>query len=240
MRALALTVVVIVGAGCTQEPERPPTETPTAPSSPSIQPLVLDVVADVTPEAFSDRATNSYLDGMDLAVRAVNADGGVDGRPVRLSLHDHRGRVGSAINLLESLVGRSLAILYVGPSAALVRLRAQVEEAGTPVVLSEGDLYTSRQLFRQVFQTTIPWAWQATVIARYLVRDRRARDIVFYGGGREGGMTVEAARAAVSYWGGQLAEAVTARSAEPRTGLRYAYVRAGRADAVMTFGEPLE
>jgi ABC-type branched-subunit amino acid transport system substrate-binding protein len=53
-------------------------------------------------------------------------------------------------------------------------------------------------------------------------------------------MTVEAARAAVSYWGGQLAEAVTARSAEPRTGLRDAYVRAGRADAVMTFGEPLD
>lgn len=215
-------------------------ETPTAPSSPSVQPLVLDVVADVTPEAFSDRATNSYLDGMDLAARAVNADGGVDGRPLRLSLHDHQGRVGSAINLLEPLVARSLAVLYVGPGAVLARLRAKVEEAGTPVVLSEGDLYTTRQLFRQVFQTTLPWAWQATVIARYLVRDRRARDIVFLGTGREGRMAAATAEAAATYWGGGLTASFTGRSADPQTGLRDAYVRAGRADAVITFGEPLD
>jgi branched-chain amino acid transport system substrate-binding protein len=235
-----VAVVVVLGAACTQERTPPPAETPTAPSSPSIQPLILDVVADVTPEAFSDRATNSYLDGMDLAVRAVNADGGIDGRPVRLSLHDHQGRVGSAISLLEPLVGRSLAVLYVGPGAPLVRLRPQVEEAGTSVVLLEGDLYTSRDLFRQVFQTTIPWAWQATVIARYLIRDRRARDIVFLGTGREGGMAAATAEAAAMYWGGRLTASFTGSSAEPQTGLRDAYERAGRADVAITFGEPLD
>ena len=239
-RALVAAVAFTIGAACTQERPLPPAETPATPSSPSAQPLILDVVADVTPDAFSDRAANSYLDGMALAARTLNADGGIDGRPIRLSLHDHEGDVDSAVRLLEPLVGRSLAVLYVGPGAALVRLRGPLEEAGTPVVLSEGDLYTSRNLFRQVFQTTIPWAWQATVIARYLVRDRKARDIVFVGGGRESGMAAEPARQAVSYWGGQLAESFTSRSVEPQTGFARAYNRAAQADGVIMFGEPLD
>ena len=213
---------------------------PTTPSPSSIAPLVLDVVADVTPDAINGEATNTYLDGMRLAVGAINRAGRVDGRRIRLALHDHKGRVTLARELIEPLLGNSLALLYVGPGSTLLPLRAPLEESGTPVILLQGDLYTSRNLFRQVFQTTIPWAWQARVIARYLVRDRRARDIVFLGTGREGPMAVAPAQAAVGYSGGTVVRSFTGRSAEARTGLADGYQRAARADAVLTFGEPLD
>jgi branched-chain amino acid transport system substrate-binding protein len=233
-------LVLAVAAACTRERIPRPVDTPSGLSRPPIAPLVVDVVADVKPEVVAGEATNTYLDGMRLAVRAVNAAGGVDGRPVELALHDHEGRATSADQLIQPLVGESLAVLYVGPGAALVPLRSSLEQEGTPVILLQGDLYTSRNLFRQVFQTTIPWAWQATVIARYLVRDRGARDIVVLGTGREGPMAVAPARTATAYWGGEVAHAFTGRPAEPQRGLGAAYERAARADAVLTFGEPLE
>ncbi|MDP8956811.1 MAG: ABC transporter substrate-binding protein [Actinomycetota bacterium] len=229
-----------MATSCTRERVPPPEDTSPVPSRPAIAPLVIDVVADVTPEGASEEATNSYLDGMRLAVRAVNRGGGVDERPIRLALHDHEGRVNSAKGLIRPLISESLAVMYVGPGSTLLPLRPALEEAGTPVILLEGDLYTSRNLFREVFQTTIPWAWQATVIARYLVRDRQARDIVFLGTGPESRMAAPSAEAAAAYWGGRLTGSFTDRSAEPQMGLTDAYVRAGRADAVITFGEPLD
>lgn len=241
MPAVALAVLLVGATACTSERVAPRVESPRESSpSPTVVPLVLDVVADVAPAGVGEPDTNTYLDGMRLAADAVNRAGGVEGRPIRLAMHDHEGNAASARELIESLASRSAVVLYVGPARPLVSLRPSLERAGTPVILLQGDLYTSRNLYREVFQTTIPWVWQATVIARYLVRDRKAGDIVFFGGGREGGMAVEPARTAVAYWGGQLAEAFTGRSFEPRSGFRDAFNRAARADAVMIFNQPVE
>jgi ABC-type branched-subunit amino acid transport system substrate-binding protein len=38
--------------------------------------------------------------------------------------------------------------------------------------LLSGDLYSSRELFGQVFQLGVPWRWQAATLVRYLVVDR--------------------------------------------------------------------
>jgi ABC-type branched-subunit amino acid transport system substrate-binding protein len=179
---------------------------------------------------------------MRLAVDEVNLAGGVAGRPIELAVQDDGGSHTLATRLIGDLVsgrsGRPLAILYAGPGPSLSPLRADFERTGTPIVLLEGDLYTSRGLFHQVFQTSIPWEWQAHVIARYLVVDRKARDIVFLGAGPEARAGQRSLRDALAYWGGSLARGFTDSSFDDRTGLASAFGRAARADAAVVFGPP--
>lgn len=239
-----LLALALLGA-CTFA-RTPPAVSPTpAPSAstpaPGPAPLVLDVVADVSPAIGSVELPNSYVDGMGLAVSQINSGRGVAGRPVELAMHDHGGDVGEATRLISDvLAGGPTAVLYAGPGTALSPLRAQFADSGAPVVLLGGDLYTSRGLFPQVFQTTIPWEWQAHVIARYVVIDRKADDVVFLGSGPEARSARSALRDALGYWGGDLDAGFDDRSRDPETGLAKAFQRAGRADWVVVFGDSLD
>jgi ABC-type branched-subunit amino acid transport system substrate-binding protein len=245
-RRLAPLLVIALFAGCTSEGGAPPASPTSAPtvsptSSPGPEPLVLDVVADHDPTLESTPVPNSYLDGMRLAVDQINSGRGVGGRPVELAVHDHGGEPGPATGLIgDLLAGDPTAILYVGPGTAVSPLRAQFAETGTPIILLGGDLYTSRGLFPQVFQTTIPWEWQANVIARYVVTDREAEDVVFLGSGPEARSAQGAIRDALEYWGGDLDAGFDDRSRDPDAGLAKAIRRAGRADWVVVFGDSLD
>jgi ABC-type branched-subunit amino acid transport system substrate-binding protein len=168
---------------------------------------------------------------MQLAVDEINGLGGVDGTLLALSLRDHGGDLDLATSLVRDALDEDPpAILYVGPGPALTPLRPRLERVGTPVILLGGDLYTSRSLFRQVFQTALPWEWQAHVIGRYLVRDRKARRIAFVGSGPEARTAANATRAALEYWGGSLRTAVL-------PGLSSLDQVRG-SDAVVVFGSP--
>jgi len=171
---------------------------------------------------------------MRLAVQEIDAAHGVSGRPLALDIHDDAGEGDRATQLVgEALDRRPPAILYVGPGPALSPLRARFEQAGTPVVLLSGDLYMGRALFPQVFQTTIPWEWQAHVIARYLVVDRKADRMVFAGAGPEAKAAAGATRAAVAYWGGKVEDVVTI----PAGGALDRVISAARgASALIDFG----
>jgi ABC-type branched-subunit amino acid transport system substrate-binding protein len=74
------------------------------------------------------------------------------------------------------------AVIVVGDAPAVASARPAIEEARVPVVLVGGDLYSSRQLFRYAFQTSVPYRWQALVIAKYLVADRGYSRIVAVAG----------------------------------------------------------
>jgi ABC-type branched-subunit amino acid transport system substrate-binding protein len=78
------------------------------------------------------------------------------------------------------------------------------------------------------------------VISRYVVRDRKAKDVVFVGAGPEAPVAMEALRSALQYWGGRLAAGFTDESRDPRSGQSMAFRRAARADWVVVFGSPLE
>jgi branched-chain amino acid transport system substrate-binding protein len=201
-------------------------------SSPSGPSLTLGLVADLA----SGSSALPYLDGMRMAVDEVNASGGVGGSSLVLTPRDDGGDVERATALIrEELDGQAAAILYVGPGQGLTSLRAEVERTGKPVVLLGGDLYTSRRLFRQVFQTTIPWSWQAKVIGRYLVRDRKAGRIAFAGFGPEARTASAAMREALEYWGGALSvSAVEAAGTSPEDATQ----KVRSADAVVVFGSP--
>jgi ABC-type branched-subunit amino acid transport system substrate-binding protein len=171
-------------------------------------PIVLPVVATTSgPLAAEDQG---YLDGMRLAVQEIDQDGGVKGRALALDFYDDGGDPDQATQAIdEALDQKPVAILYVGPGEAVIPLRPRLEQKGTPLILLSGDLYSSRGLFPQVFQTTIPWEWQANVIARYLVLDRKAGRTVFVGAGADATVAAGATAAAMAYWGGKLAATVT-------------------------------
>jgi branched-chain amino acid transport system substrate-binding protein len=223
--ALAAT---LVAATCTGAPQGSPTAGPSGPRPtlggpppiPSLSgpPVGLDVVGSVntsriTPGLQDDR---SYVNGMKLAVEQINGQGGVRGRPVELRMHDDGGVPATATRIIEGLLDReSTGILYMGPGTALTPLQLRFVQAGTPVVLLGGDLYTSRQMFRQVFQTGIPWQWEVRAIARYLVVDREASTISLAAAVPERLATSvgDATRTAVEYWGGRFVGGVAGQDA---------------------------
>jgi ABC-type branched-subunit amino acid transport system substrate-binding protein len=247
-RRLAFVLIVVVVAGaCTSGSTPGPTPSPQPSGPPTLtpgpEPLVLDVVADVMQGIGlgSIEQPNGYLEGMRLAVSQINAGRGVGGRPIELAVHDYGGDPGDGAGLIgEVLDGGPTAILYAGPGTTLGPLRARFAESGTPVVLLGGDLYTGRGMFPQVFQTTIPWEWQANVIARYVVTDREAEDVVFVGTGPEARTARVALADALAYWGGGLDSGFDDRDRDPATGLAKAFRRAGRAEWVVVFGDSLE
>ncbi|MBA3551748.1 MAG: ABC transporter substrate-binding protein [Actinobacteria bacterium] len=214
--ALALALAV---SSCTGEPParsrpspgEPSSQTPSPPAATSPSPdddpdpIVLDVVADLP--LLAEPNDQSYLEGMELAVEEVNAAGGVGGRALALELHDEGGVPARATQEMAALLSEgATTILYAGAGTAIPPLRQQFAGTGTPVVLLGGDLYTSRGLFPQVFQTTVPWVWQANVLARYLVTDRKAENVVFVGVGPEADLASASLTSALEYWGGRLVD----------------------------------
>jgi ABC-type branched-subunit amino acid transport system substrate-binding protein len=238
-----LALLAVLPASCTGGPEPSPSRVPVpGPSarSPWAPPITLDVVAATDPSAGTPEAQNDrpYLDGMALAVREVNEAGGVGGRPLALRLTDDSGDPAETKGRLGTVALRKpIAVLYVGPGQPISAARESLIAAASPVVLLEGDLYTSRELFRQVFQTSIPWEWQAHVIARYLVRDRKSKDIVFVGSGPEAGSAATATSEALRYWGGRLAGSYVTppmKGASPPAG------PASEAGAAIVFGSAFD
>lgn len=194
--------------------ESPP-PSPTPGGDPVRPPLVLAVVASLTgPTAASD---GTYVDGMRLAEAQANSGGGVAGREIQLEVTDDRGDPARARELLGAIFrsGHSdapTAVLVVGPGDPLAGLRRDVEAFGRPAMLLGGDLYSSRSLYRQVFQTSIPVLWQARAIARYLVRDRgHDRVVLATEAGPEATAVRQAFDAAMGEEAGEVAVQATVR-----------------------------
>jgi ABC-type branched-subunit amino acid transport system substrate-binding protein len=210
--------------------------TPSAvPSSP--KPYDVAVIASVTGPTSATDAT--YLDGMRLAEAEVNDAGGVLERPIRLEVVDDRGEPELAGMLLEeALQARPVATFYVGQGSVVSARRSLIEEAGAPVFLLSGDLYTSRELFRQTFQTGIPWRWQAAVVMRYLVVDRRyTRVLAVVEAGPQHRAAREAIEAASQEEGASLSTTLTLVPGEPLDPI----VREGaNAEAVIFLGGAAE
>ncbi len=241
-------VLFVLCAACTGGPP-PPTEAssgrvPTplpvqaGPTASGPAPVYLDVVATTSASAQGSASSagddSTYLDGIELAAQAVNAAGGIRGRPLAVRLTDDEGDPNVATTAIDGVLDRKpLAVLYVGPGTALLPLRPRLAVDGTPVILLQGDLYTSRQLFWPVFQTTIPWEWQAHTIARYLVVDRKAKDIVFVGSGPEAPAAAAATGDALQYWGGHLGRSYLT---PPVPGTKPPSKPASDADAAIVFG----
>ena len=237
--ARALVAAVLVLAACTNDPSST-ARSPSPPDSPvtpgeADNALVVPVVATTTgPDADSDR---SFLDGIELGAAAVNRWGGVEGRPVEIRVEDDGGDHPVAADLIRQAVRSpgTPAVLVVGPAGSVVAARPEIEATRTPVVLLGGDLYSGRDLFRHAFQTSIPYRWQAAVVARYLVQDRGYDRVVLV---TERGPGMEVARQA--FRGAMVEEGslpLLSLPLFPATDLGELVERMGDADAVAYFGD---
>ena len=195
------------------------------------------MVASVTGPTAATDAT--YLDGMRLAEAEVNAAGGVLERPIRLEVADDRGEAELGGTLLDrALQERPVATFVVAPGSIVTPHRSLIEEVGSPVFLLSGDLYTSRELFRQTFQTGVPWRWQAAVLMRYLVVDRRyTRLVAITEAGPQQQFAREALEAASQEEGASLAAQLSLVPGDP---LGHIVQAAAKAEAVILLGAAAE
>lgn len=177
--ALALVLLTTCTAPAPEPPEAGPRSGPAPSEDGSAGPGPIRIPVAATGE------DGGRLEGMRLALEEVNEAGGVHGRPLALE---------PVAALPDALRARGPAVLFVGPGSAVEEQRAAIEEGGRPVFLLGGDLYSSRSLFRQVFQVSPPVLWEARVLGRYAARDRRhARVALLHGSGIDGERAREAA-----------------------------------------------
>jgi ABC-type branched-subunit amino acid transport system substrate-binding protein len=134
----------------------------------------------------------SFLDGMTLARERVNRDGGIGGRGMTMPLVADDGRDPADL-LREALAERPAAVMFVGSAEPVIEVRPEIEATGVPVIVLGGDLYTGRHLHRYVFQTAVPWTWQARVLASYLLEDRGHERVVVITEGTSAGDEIAAA-----------------------------------------------
>jgi hypothetical protein len=159
-----LAVAATAAAACTDGTRSTANGTP-SPSPPLTTPAsgaAIDVALVVAEDP------SGYVDGIETAVRQVNAAGGIDGAPLRLAAADTPEQVAEP----DVPAG-----IVVGDGAVVVRSRPEIEAAGDPVIVIGDDLYSVRRLYRQVFQASVPELWQARALARLVVRDLGLRDV---------------------------------------------------------------
>jgi hypothetical protein len=86
---------------------------------------------------------------------------------IDLRVIDTSGDPNSAGAAVLRAAADSAAVIYAGPGTVLTSIRPKLEPTHVPVFLLDGDLYTTRGLYSNVFQASVPLLWQARVIAHY-------------------------------------------------------------------------
>jgi ABC-type branched-subunit amino acid transport system substrate-binding protein len=152
--------ILLLLLSCTEQavtPQPKASETPVASPTESAQPPPRATIRLVSDD---DPSLGAYAEGVRFAVDEVAARGELDLRLLQAPSVD------AALSLNPA------AVVSLGNAPAIVEGRSAIEAARIPVILMGGDLYTPRSLFRYAFQTSVPYRWQAGVIAKYLVVDR--------------------------------------------------------------------
>lgn len=169
--ALALAGLTLIACDGQRQEEmlrpRGPVSSPT-----STETRVIGLVGTLSgPDAW--RGEDAF-EGADLAVSELNQET-ADGRPgFELVTRDDRGDPTSAIRLVQELaaLGRTIGIVYAGPPETVPSMERALAQAGIPLLLCYGDLYSGRLLRPHLFQVSPPYLWQARAMARYIERDR--------------------------------------------------------------------
>jgi hypothetical protein len=156
---LGTAAVLLLLLSCTEQAATPraPRDTPVPAPTKEPQPPPRATIRLV---AQDDPSLGAYLEGVRFAVDEVTARGDLDLRLLQAPTVD------------AALALNPAAVLSIGNPRAVAESRTAIEQAGVPVVLIGGDLYTAQQLFRYAFQTAVPVRWQARVFASYFLEDR--------------------------------------------------------------------
>lgn len=173
LRMAGLALCVLLGA-CQSGAEDPNLPMSTPRESPTGTDTLIIGLVGTSSGPRSWRGDNAFR-GADLGVHILNRGRSPEEKVIELRTLDDRGDPDRALALIQELASseRTIGVVYAGPTDALPEAEAVLESAGIPAFLTFGDLYSAQRLTPHVFQVSPPYLWQARVIARYLIRDRR-------------------------------------------------------------------
>lgn len=129
------------------EESTPAEETPDAPAAPTGEPIKIGHIADLT--GVEANTGIQAVTGMDFAVKLINANGGINGRPVEIVTEDAQSNAATAANAARKLIENDGVVAIVGPTqighkgtVAEVVKEAQVPAIyynGTPAYMLKGN-----------------------------------------------------------------------------------------------------
>lgn len=115
------------------------------------------------------------FEGADVSVQSLNRSLRRNEQMFELVTIDDRGEPQVARAAIEQLAanGQTVGIVYAGPEEVLPDVERFLASTKVPLLFTFGDLYSSELLTPHLFQMTPAFLWEARVLARYLMTDRR-------------------------------------------------------------------
>ena len=120
------------------------------------------------------RGQDSF-EGADVSVQVLNRMLRERETMFELVTIDDGGDPQAAREGIEQLAanGQTVGIIYAGPEQVLPEVEPILAAAKIPLLFDFGDLYSSQLLTPHLFQMSPAYLWEARVLVRYLVTDRR-------------------------------------------------------------------
>lgn len=115
------------------------------------------------------------FEGADVSIQSLNRSLRRNEQMFELVTIDDRGEPQAARAAIEQLAanGQTVGIVYAGPEEVLPDVERFLASTKVPLLFTFGDLYSSQLLTPHLFQMTPAFLWEARVLARYLMTDRR-------------------------------------------------------------------
>ena len=122
---------------------------------------------------------NDAFEGADVSIQLLNRSLSRNEQMFELVTIDDRSDPQEARAGIEQLAanGQTVGIVYAGPERALPGVERFLASSKVPLLFTFGDLYSSQLLTPHLFQMAPAYLWEARVLARYLVTDRRYQRI---------------------------------------------------------------
>lgn len=115
------------------------------------------------------------FEGADLSVQVLNRQLERNEPMFELVTIDDGGDPQAARAAIERLAanGQTVGIVYAGPEDPLPEMEQFLVSTKVPLLFTFGDLFSSQLLTPHIFQMGPAYLWEARVLARYALRDRR-------------------------------------------------------------------
>ena len=125
--------------------------------------------------------------GIKLAVKEINANGGVDGKMIELVAKDNKSEIAEASTTATNLAVQSQVTTIIGPatSGATAASSLESQKTGVPLLTPSGtqdDLTVNKDGSTKefVFRTTFKDSFQGQVLAQFAAENMNAKKVVLY------------------------------------------------------------
>lgn len=171
--ALLSLIVLFVFVGCeSTDPNALRPRTPVS-SPESSKTRVIGLVGSMS-GSLEWRGQDAF-EGADVSIQSLNRSLRPNERMFELVTIDDRSEPQVARTAIEQLAanGQTVGIVYAGPEEVLPDVERFLASTKVPLLFTFGDLYSSQLLTPHLFQMSPAFLWEARVLARYLMTDRR-------------------------------------------------------------------